>query len=153
MNHDVFSVLHTSPGGAGTHTGDTDTRITQTNLGQLSSKAWGNLAIFLTYPDGLRAPPPFPFSPTRKNCRISETLLDVREGPGHLEESRNILIQTQEYTTPGGPRVPRTAHVRRVTLLLAGETAPRRARVRAAAVNAAAAATANSGPIGTIGLR
>jgi len=27
-NHDVFSVLHTSPGGAGTHTGDTDTRIT-----------------------------------------------------------------------------------------------------------------------------
>jgi hypothetical protein len=43
----------------------------------------------------------------------------------------------------------RTAHVRRVTLLLAGETAPRRARVRAAA----AAAAANSGPIGTIGLR
>ncbi len=43
----------------------------------------------------------------------------------------------------------RTAHVRRVTLLLAGETAPRCARVRAAA----AAAAANSGPIGTIGLR
>ena len=43
----------------------------------------------------------------------------------------------------------RTSHVRRVTLLLAGETAPRRARVRAAA----AAAAANSGPIGTIGLR
>ena len=43
----------------------------------------------------------------------------------------------------------RTTHVRRVTLLLAGETAPRRARVRAAA----AAAAANSGPIGTIGLR
>ena len=43
----------------------------------------------------------------------------------------------------------RTAHVRRVTLLLAGETAPRRARVRAAA----AAAAANSGPIGTIGSR
>jgi hypothetical protein len=43
----------------------------------------------------------------------------------------------------------RTVHVRRVTLLLAGETAPRRARVRAAA----AAAAANSGPIGTIGLR
>jgi hypothetical protein len=40
-------------------------------------------------------------------------------------------------------------HVRRVTLLLAGETAPRRARVRAAA----AAAAAYSGPIGTIGLR
>ena len=39
--------------------------------------------------------------------------------------------------------------VRGVTLLLAGETAPRRARVRAAA----AAAAANSGPIGTIGLR
>ena len=45
--------------------------------------------------------------------------------------------------------VLRTVHVRRVTLLLAGETAPRRARVRAAA----AAAAANSGPIGTIGLR
>ena len=43
----------------------------------------------------------------------------------------------------------RTTHVRRVTLLLAVETAPRRARVRAAA----AAAAANSGPIGTIGLR
>ncbi len=43
----------------------------------------------------------------------------------------------------------RTVHVRGVTLLLAGETAPRRARVRAAA----AAAAANSGPIGTIGLR
>ena len=43
----------------------------------------------------------------------------------------------------------RTVHVRRVTLLLAGETVPRRARVRAAA----AAAAANSGPIGTIGLR
>ena len=43
----------------------------------------------------------------------------------------------------------RTVHVRRVTLLLAGETAPRHARVRAAA----AAAAANSGPIGTIGLR
>jgi hypothetical protein len=48
----------------------------------------------------------------------------------------------------------RTVHVRIVTLLLAGETAPRRARVRAAA----AAAAANSGPIGTmmgqgIGLR
>jgi hypothetical protein len=42
----------------------------------------------------------------------------------------------------------RTVHVRRATLLLAGETAPRRARVRAAA----AAADANSGPIGTIGL-
>ena len=42
-----------------------------------------------------------------------------------------------------------TTHVRRVTLLLAGETAPRRARVRAAA----AAAAANSGPSGTIGLR
>ena len=44
-----------------------------------------------------------------------------------------------------------TTHVRRVTPLLAGETAPRRARVRAAA----AAAAANSGPIGTdtIGLR
>ena len=44
-----------------------------------------------------------------------------------------------------------TTHVRRVTLLLAGETAPRRARVRAAA----AAAAANSGPTGTtsIGLR
>ena len=46
--------------------------------------------------------------------------------------------------------VTRTVHVRGVTLLLAGETAPRRARVRAAA----AAAAANSGPIGgTIGLR
>jgi hypothetical protein len=45
--------------------------------------------------------------------------------------------------------VTRTVHVRRVTLLLAGETAPRHARVRAAA----AAAAANSGPIGTIGLR
>ena len=41
----------------------------------------------------------------------------------------------------GGMRV---VHVRRVTLLLAGETAPRRARVRAAA----AAAAANSGPTG-----
>ena len=40
----------------------------------------------------------------------------------------------------------RTVHVRRVTLLLAGETAPRRARVRAAA----AAAAANNGPIDTI---
>jgi hypothetical protein len=49
-------------------------------------------------------------------------------------------------TTLGGTR---TVHVRRVTLLLAGETAPRHARVRAAA----AAAAANSGPIGTIGLR
>ena len=40
----------------------------------------------------------------------------------------------------------RMVHVRRVTLLLAGETAPRRARVRAAA----AAAAANNGPIDTI---
>ena len=45
--------------------------------------------------------------------------------------------------------VEQQQHVRGVTLLLAGETAPRRARVRAAA----AAAAANSGPIGTIGLR
>ena len=45
--------------------------------------------------------------------------------------------------------VTRTVHGRGVTRLLAGETAPRRARVRAAA----AAAAANSGPIGTIGLR
>jgi hypothetical protein len=45
-------------------------------------------------------------------------------------------------TVLGGTR---TVHVRRVTLLLAGETAPRHARVRAAA----AAAAANSGPIGT----
>ena len=43
----------------------------------------------------------------------------------------------------GGMRV---VHVRRVTLLLAGETAPRRARVRAAA----AAAAANSGPTGLL---
>jgi hypothetical protein len=42
----------------------------------------------------------------------------------------------------------RTVYVRRVTLLLAGETAPRRACARAAA----AAAAANIGPIGTIGL-
>ena len=42
----------------------------------------------------------------------------------------------------------RAVHVRRVTLLLAGETALRRARVRAAA----AAAAANSGPIDTTGL-
>jgi hypothetical protein len=44
--------------------------------------------------------------------------------------------------------VPRVVHVRQVTLLLRGETPPRRARVRAAA----AAAAASSGPIGTIGL-
>ena len=43
---------------------------------------------------------------------------------------------------------PRAVHVRRVILLLTGETTPRRARVRAAA----AAAAANSGPIGTTGL-
>ena len=43
---------------------------------------------------------------------------------------------------------PRAAHVRRVMLILVGETTPRRARVRAAA----AAAAANSGPIGTTGL-
>ena len=43
---------------------------------------------------------------------------------------------------------PRSVHVRRVILILVGETTPRRARVRAAA----AAAAANSGPIGTIGL-
>ena len=43
---------------------------------------------------------------------------------------------------------PRAVHVRRVILLLIGETTPRRARVRAAA----AAAAANSGPIGTTGL-
>ena len=40
---------------------------------------------------------------------------------------------------------PRAVHVRRVILLLLGETTPRRARVRAAA----AAAAAISGPIGT----
>jgi len=45
-------------------------------------------------------------------------------------------------------QVPREVHVRQVTLLLRGETPPRRARVRAAA----AAAAASSGPIGTIGL-
>jgi hypothetical protein len=44
--------------------------------------------------------------------------------------------------------VLRVVHVRQVTLLLRGETPPRRARVRAAA----AAAAASSGPIGTIGL-
>ena len=43
---------------------------------------------------------------------------------------------------------PREVHVRQVTLLLRGETTPRRARVRAAAADAAA----NSGPIGTTGL-
>ena len=43
---------------------------------------------------------------------------------------------------------PRAVHVRRVILLLLGETTPRCARVRAAA----AAAAANSGPIGTTGL-
>jgi len=56
----------------------------------------------------------------------------------------------------GAPRVryvppleaPREVYVRQVTLLLRGETPPRRARVRAAA----AAAAASSGPIGTIGL-
>jgi len=50
------------------------------------------------------------------------------------------------YVPP--PEVPREVHVRQVTLLLRGETPPRRARVRAAA----AAAAASSGPIGTIGL-
>jgi hypothetical protein len=50
------------------------------------------------------------------------------------------------YVLP--PEVPREVHVRQVTLLLRGETPPRRARVRAAA----AAAAASSGPIGTIGL-
>jgi hypothetical protein len=56
----------------------------------------------------------------------------------------------------GAPRVryvppleaPLEVYVRQVTLLLRGETPPRRARVRAAA----AAAAASSGPIGTIGL-
>jgi hypothetical protein len=43
---------------------------------------------------------------------------------------------------------PLEVYVRQVTLLLRGETPPRRARVRAAA----AAAAASSGPIGTIGL-
>jgi hypothetical protein len=50
------------------------------------------------------------------------------------------------YVPP--PEATREVHVRQVTLLLRGETPPRRARVRAAA----AAAAASSGPIGTIGL-
>ena len=63
-----------------------------------------------------------------------------------LARARRAAVLAARVT--GGAR---TTHVRRVTLLLAGETAPRRARVRAAA----AAAAANSGPIGTdtIGLR
>ena len=55
-------------------------------------------------------------------------------------------VQRVRYVPP--PEVPREVHVRQVTLLLRGETPPRRARVRAAA----AAAAASSGPIGTIGL-
>ena len=63
-----------------------------------------------------------------------------------LARARRAAVLAARVT--GGAR---TTHVRRVTLLLAGETAPRRARVRAAA----AAAAANSGPTGTtsIGLR
>ena len=60
-----------------------------------------------------------------------------------LARARRAAVIAARLT--GGMRV---VHVRRVTLLLAGETALRRARVRAAA----AAAAANSGPIDTTGL-
>ena len=62
---------------------------------------------------------------------------------GDLARARRAAVMAARMR--GGIRM---VHVRRVTLLLAGETAPRRARVRAAA----AAADANSGPIDTIGL-
>ena len=62
---------------------------------------------------------------------------------GDLARARRAAVTAARLT--GGTRA---AHVRRVTLLLVGETALRRARVRAAA----AAAAANSGPIDTTGL-
>ena len=86
-------------------------------------------------------------------------LLSVREVPVPVQV-RGVSRDTRTHNrhknlTSTGNAVervgaaPSTVHVRGVTLLLAGETAQRRARVRAAA----AAAAANSGPIGTIGLR
>ena len=62
---------------------------------------------------------------------------------GDLARARRAAVTAARLT--GGTRA---VHVRRVTLLLVGETALRRARVRAAA----AAAAANSGPIDTTGL-
>ena len=62
---------------------------------------------------------------------------------GDLARARRAAVIAARLT--GGMRA---VHVRRVTLLLVGETALRRARVRAAA----AAAAANSGPIDTTGL-
>ena len=70
---------------------------------------------------------------------------------GDLARARRAAVIAARLT--GGMRQwhaqgMRAVHVRRVTLLLVGETALRRARVRAAA----AAAAANSGPIDTTGL-
>ena len=73
----------------------------------------------------------------------------LAEVAGRRREAHDTAARIRDLAGDGVTGGARTTHVRRVTLLLAGETAPRRARVRAAA----AAAAANSGPIGTIGLR
>jgi hypothetical protein len=70
----------------------------------------------------------------------------VLGGPERCVEQHAQGVPRVRYVPP--PEAPREVHVRQVTLLLRGETPPRRARVRAAA----AAAAASSGPIGTIGL-
>ena len=68
---------------------------------------------------------------------------------GDLARARRAAVIAARLT--GGMRA---VHVRRVKLLLAGETALRRARARrrARVRAAAAAAAANSGPIDTTGL-
>ena len=67
---------------------------------------------------------------------------------GGPERLRVVLSSSSSMRYVPPLEAPREMHVRQVTLLLRGETPPRRARVRAAA----AAAAASSGPIGTIGL-
>jgi hypothetical protein len=57
-------------------------------------------------------------------------------------ECARVVLNSSSSTL----EAPREVHVRQVTLLLRGETPPRRARVRAAA----AAAAASSGPIGIV---
>ena len=81
-----------------------------------------------------QAPPPFRISWPRWRGAGERRTIQPRGSA--ISPARGAAVLAARVT--GGAR---TTHVRRVTLLLAGETAPRRARVRAAA----AAAAANSG--------
>ena len=119
----------------------------QRALAALSSLAWTPCSARRATQCPWQAPPPFRISwPRWRGAGERRTIDDTAARIRDLARARRAAVLAARVM--GGAW---TTHVRRVTLLLAGETAPRRARVRAAA----AAAAANSGPTGTtsIGLR